>query len=278
MTAPDDGLYDDFIRAKYGGGGPGGDRFEDRDDEIHTSRIAECQRKLYWDRRRGGDDDPSVYFELGRVFELMYGGALAWRYGDLDRSDLQERRIWELAELAPRVWQDVGIEIELEGGVSVPGESDWVVLFEDAVGTVEEHGRPERCVLHRDGSRSFEWADGHVQELDEGSAPPIERVIETKTKNDLSKLDGPQTKHLYQLVGYTWAFGAPGTLSYTQRDDLELAEYDVGYDKSLVTDARLRVLRHASNLRGDELPAADPPSKWSCYYCPHRHDCADARM
>lgn len=252
----------DYIEAKYGTGGPDSDRFENHDHEVHTSQIADCQRKLFLDRREDVEAGASVYFELGRVFEVIYGAALAWQHGDLSREDVAFNKPWELPGLVDRVQQDVNIHIEFADGATVPGESDWVVYEEGAEPLDEvrlDYETGERVAV-RDGEES-EYG-GEVQE-----------VIETKTKNDVSQLDGPKTKHFYQLYGYMVALDAPGHVAYVERDDLSLREYHVERQDKYDMDLEYRVRQHVRNLRGDEEPDTNPASKWMCYYCEHRDGC-----
>lgn len=264
---------EEYIEAKHGSGGPDGGRFEDDEDhEVHTSQVAACQRRHYWDRRRGTETEASVYFELGRVFEMMYGAALAWERGDLDHADLTTHKPWELPDLAPEVQQDVSIHVDF-GGAEIPGEADWAVYRDGAVPLVEEHGPVRLVEVDPDGSRTFVWQDGH-ETHDE---TPFAEMIETKTKKDLGMLDGPQEKHFWQAYGYMYALDCPGKITYMQRNDWEMEDFPLERDEAHDMDLEARVRRKVKNLQEDDgPPTADPSSKWECYYCEHRSSCGDS--
>lgn len=264
-----------YIEAKYGGGGPDADRFaDDEDDEVHTSQIASCQRKHYLDRREGKSTEASPYFELGRVFEVLYGAALAWERGDLDRSALFDNPPWDVPGLADRVEQDVNIAVDF-GGARIPGEADWSVYREGWMDEVSERGGVDEVAMHPDGSRTVRWADGHETALGPDDETPIAQVIETKTIKEFSILGGePKTKHWYQCYGYMLALNAPGKISYVQRNDFALRDYELERTDASDMDLEARVRRHVKNLQEDEgVPLATPVNKWSCYYCDHRDEC-----
>jgi len=266
----------DYLEAKFGGGGPGADRFaDDDDDEVHTSQIAACQRQHYLDRVEGSSDEASPYFELGRVFEMMYGAALAWERGDLDRTDLTSNKPWEVAKLVDAIEQDVNIEVDF-GGARIPGEADWVVYKDNALSMVREKGGVDTVAVNPDGERAIRWQNGDVDKLSsDSSASPIKKVIETKTIKDLDYVsDGPKTKHFWQCYGYMYAMGAPGKVTYMVRDDWSMLDHHMERDDMTDMDLEARVRRKAKNLQSDEVPTTtDPPSKWSCYYCDHRASC-----
>ena len=265
----------EYVEAKYGSGGPDADRFgDDPDDVVHTSQVAACQRKHYWNRRRGKPHETSVYFELGRVFEMMYGAALAWERGDLSRAQLAELKPWELADRVDAIEQDVNIGVDF-GPARITGEADWAVYKDSALTMVSEHGGVDEVEVNEDGERAVRWHDGEVTRLDSADvSSPFELVIETKTKKDLDMLDGePQEKHFWQTYGYMYGMGAPGKVTYMQRNDWESADFHLERSDAMDMDLEARVRRKAKNLEQDEVPVADPPSKWSCYYCPHRSSC-----
>jgi len=280
-----DGIFDDYLEAKYASGGPDGSRFEALDDEFHTSKIGQCQRRLWYERRNPQPDEASPYFELGRVFELIYGAALAWRHGDLDEADLSANRPWDLPPMVDAVEQDVNIEIEIDDGVSITGEADWVVYEDAALPAVRAHGGVDGMALDAEtGDRAIRWADGEAERLS-GGAPgssPVAKVVETKTIKELSILGGsPKASHLHQLWGYMWGMGAPGEWAYMVRDDLTTEHHPEPYDEDLFVDVEIRARQHARNLAGgaeepSEVPA-NPANRWSCYYCPHKYDCDDSK-
>lgn len=274
-------IFEDYLEAKYAGGGPDGDRFRDVDGEVHTSEVGRCQRRLWWERNNPQPDEASPYFELGRVFEVMYGAALAWRHGDLEPADLAENKPWEIAPMVDAVEQDVNIEVLIEEDLKIPGEADWVVYRDNSLNYVREHDGVDKVRLAAgdvgDGERRVVFGDGHEVDLDPGEPTPIAEVIETKTIGDLGMLKGsPKDGHLHQLWGYMWCINAPGRWSYMQRDDLEVRDFEQPLDDSLFLDVEVRARQHRRNLEGDEYPPANPQNKWSCYYCPHRNDCGDS--
>lgn len=271
-------IFEDYLFAKYAKGGPDSDRFEDSDDEIHTSEVGRCQRRLWYERRHPQGAEYSPYFELGRVFEVLYGAALAWRYGDLDEADLADNKPWELAGMVDAVEQDVNIRIGLDG-FSIPGEADWVVYREGVLDEVAAHGGVDLVELNcgdlARGGRRVTYDDGHQVVLEEGEPTPVDTVVETKTIKDLSILGGsPKESHHHQLWGYMWALNAPGRWAYMVRDDLETVHHEQPLDESLFTDVELRARQHRRNLAEDEYPVANPSNKWECHWCPHRNDCA----
>ncbi len=276
-------IFTDYLEAKYASGGPDDSRFKDVDGEIHTSELGRCQRRLWWERNNPQADESSPYFELGRVFEVMYGAALAWRHGDLTENDLNDHKPWELAALAPKIEQDINIEVIVTNDVKIPGEADWAVYRDNWMDEVREHGGVDEVRLAAgdvgNGERRVTFADGHEVDLEPGEPTPIAEVIETKTIKDHSILGGsPKASHLHQLWGYMWALNAPGRWTYMQRNDLDTIDIAQPLDENLFLDVELQVRRHRRNLFSDEEPPADPANKWSCYYCGHRDNCDGALM
>lgn len=253
----------EYIDSKYGAGGPGSGRFEPDPNEVHASHLAECQRKRYWKHKRDHSSDPSVYFELGRVFELLYGAALAFEHDPaITQRTLKSNQPWEVAGMSTRVQQDVGVTIELGGGVSITGESDWVVFEDDRVF--------EHATVSEDGERTVTMPDGSEVLYDEGN---IEKVVETKTKGDLAWLDGPVEKHTYQLYPYMHGLDCPGEVAYMTRDDFQERVYPVEYEETKWLDCVARARRHSANMSGDEVPIATPLDESACKWCDFKDDC-----
>lgn len=255
-----------YIDAKYGSGGPGSSRFDPDPDEVHASHVRDCQRKRYWKHSRGHRSDPSVYFELGRIHELLYGAALAFEHDpNIGARELRRLKPWEVVERSDRVIQDVNVSIDVPGGGEIVGECDWVVADApiDHVEDVQDH--EPRIVL----------ADG--TEADESIDMLVERVIETKTKNDLSGVRryGPDEAHVYQVYPYMHALDVDGEIAYLCRDDWDEHVADVEYDPTRWLDVIARARTHMSNYVSDDVPPATPRDEGECRFCPFREECAE---
>lgn len=259
MTVPE------YLEAKYSAGGPGSGRFEPDAGEVHSSQVSDCQRKRKWKHDRAHRADPSPYFELGRVFELMYGAALAFEHDpSTTRRTLKEHPPWEVADRAVRVVQDVGVTIEMDG-FDIVGECDWVVFDTDVTF--------DHVTLHADGSRTAE-RDGETVEYD---AAAVNKVVETKTKKDLDwvRRDGADEKHVYQVYPYVKALDCEGEIAYMQRNDWEEHVEPVEFDESRWTDVVIRARQHHSNMAGDGVPPTSPLDESECRWCPYSEECRD---
>jgi len=257
----------DYLEAKYGGGGPDSDRFDPEPGEVHSSRISNCQRQYYYKFKRNYNADPSPYFELGTVFELLYGGALANAHDPEVTSEVLNRHApWDVAERSRMVVQDVNVEVEIPNGIIV-GEADWVVL-EEPLDPGED--QPSFVELDENGKRFWvdDSGDGHDGD------PPIAKVVETKTKGDLKWLEGsPVPKHIYQVMPYMKAMGVPGEIAYMTRDDWqeEVMELELTEDRWL--DVVIRAQQHVQNVLGEELPPTTPLKEKACDWCDFSQEC-----
>jgi len=256
---------DEYLEAKYGSGGPDGDRFEPDASEVHSSHLSDCERKRAWKHRRGHRSDPSPYFELGRVFETIYGAALAFEHDpDITPDVLSRCKPWAVIERSTWVQQDVSVEIELDDG-KIVGECDWVVLDRSLLDGLE------LVDLSADGERGWVTGtgDGHAGE------PPVKKVVETKTKGDLDwvRRDGPDAAHVYQVHPYMRALDCPGEIAYMERDDWSEHVVDVPFDDAVWMDCELRARRHMRNAEADEVPPATPLDEKECRFCPFQHEC-----
>lgn len=248
---------DEYIQDKYGNDSPGSSRFKRQRDEIHASQISDCQRKLWWNHNKDHSSDPSIYFELGRMYERFYGRALRNRWGE------------------NQVLQDVEVQvlIEVDGEeVQLVGESDWCVLREPFT------GEGLRYEVDLDGTRTEIRDYGQKTkeiEIDEDTEPLVDFVIETKTTKKVKwkKVYGYGEDHLYQLSLYMMAMDVPGQIAYIERNDASLAKFDFDRDESMDMDIKLRATQHYRNLGDDELPPATPLTEQECKYCPHQSDC-----
>lgn len=254
-----------YLDGKYGEGGPDDERFAPDADEVHASQLSDCQRKRYWKHDRAYRAGSSPYFELGRVFEVMYGAALAFEYDPaVSRRTLANYKTWEVAEMSARVQQDVGVTIDLGDGVTITGECDWVVFETDL--TFDE------MVLREDGSR---WA---VVDGEEYSYPTdhVVKVVETKTKKDLSWLGRePDKKHQYQVYPYMKALNCDAEVAYMQRNDWEERILPVEMSEAEWMDCELRARQHSANMNGDEVPGTDPLDSDECRWCPFQDECRE---
>lgn len=278
-----------WIKAKYTGEQPDDDRFKDVRGEYHSSNVAQCHRRWYWDFKREDDnDDWSVYFELGRMFERAYGRALKHHYGE------------------DRVKQDVMIEIRREE-FDIVGEADWVIFEEDI------NHRVDKVILHEDGTRTFLEEDRvsqirdslddlkqSISECDQISfdadsvigklqdaisthnqaefqyTGQIQKVIETKTTKKIEWREryGHKPQHLYQVQCYMWAMDCPGEIAYMTRNELDEMVFEFERDKKIETDIHIRCLEHHRNLAEDGIvPETDPIKDNRCKYCDYKSEC-----
>jgi len=254
-----------YLNAKYGEGGPGSKRFTPDPNKVHSSQVSECQRKRWWKHTREYTSGPSPYFELGRVFEVLYGAALAFEHCPaISKGMLKKNQPWEIVEKAIRVKQDVGITIELDDH-DIVGECDWVVFTSDVTF--------DHITVHNDGSRTV-TNNGEKYEFRDNL---VEKVVETKTKKDIewTQQRGPDKKHVYQVYPYMHALDCPGEIAYMQRNDWEEYVVPIEYDTDVWTDVLIRSQQHARNMNNDELPPTSPLDKDECHWCPFVHECQD---
>ena len=282
-------LLNDYFQDKYTGDHPDDERFTKEPGEYHASQVSNCHRYWYWDFTRQGEDDWSPYFELGRMFETMYGRALRWKYGD------------------NRVQQDVEFEMHLSDDVTLVGESDWVI--------VEEDTEPiDKVIIDQDNHREFVRRDPKVdlrERLDNlrqdvnslGRVPgnvndvvdnlkdylgepreetyhydgQIEKVIETKTtkKIEWRQKYGHKRNHQYQLACYMWAFDAPGEIVYMTRNEADQMVFEFERDVKVETDIEIRALKHHRNLINDTVPGTNPMTENQCKYCEYEDSCKE---
>lgn len=244
-----DSVVSEYINDKYGSDAPDSDRFKNEIGEYHASEIGTCERRLKWKFERNPQSDPSPYFELGRMYERMYGRALRNKYGD------------------DRVLQDVEVEIHVTDDITIVGESDWCVLREPYDGDTLKY------VLHTDGTR-VEMRDNETREVDIGEQL-VEKVIETKTTKAIKwkQMYGHSDGHEYQIGVYLWAIGVPGYIVYMERNDASEVSFSIPYNKMLCRDIELRARRHHKNMQSDVLPPTTPLSDQQCKYCPFTDEC-----
>lgn len=247
-------VIQEFIENKYGSDSPGSDRFKKERGEVHASQVSNCQRKHYWNHRQPKATDPSIYFELGRMYERMYGRALASVYGE------------------DMVIQDVGVEIHIHDDLKIVGESDWCILREPF------EGENLKYVLETDGTRREirEYGsrqEGHV--IDEDTEPLVEEVLETKTTRKIKwkRVYGYDESHEYQLSVYMMAMDVPGKIVYMERNDATEWEFEFDRDENMDMDIRIRAQQHYRNLGSDEVPSTSPVSEKECKYCDHQAEC-----
>lgn len=265
----------DYLSAKYGSDSPGSDRFKSEVGEYHASHVADCQRKMWYRFNLGSTpSDPSPYFELGRVFERIYGAALASVYDDVN----ENQKPLEVVEDSWRVWQNLEMTIEIEDDISLVGESDWVVLRESAQEMVQQHGRPEEIEVLVGGQRRINWEDGHQNVLEPEESTVVEFVVETKTTNDVKdkRINGYSDGHFYQVYSYMWAFNCDGKIAYMERDDLSETIFDIDFTEEHRMDVELRVRQHHRNVQSEQVASASPNSRWDCYYCDYQSECQQA--
>ena len=267
-----------YLQDKYSAGGPGSERFDPVDDEVHSSQLSDCQRKRKWKHDRGTRADPSPYFELGRIFEMMYGAALAHEHDPgIETNDLKRHPPWEIVEMTTHVVQDVNVDIDL-GGVSVVGECDWVVLDEScpAAHAHEEHGVLEEVQVTESGGRGARFGEGQTYDYEQDW---VQKVVETKTTKDLDwkRKRGADDKHVYQVYPYMHALMTEGEIIYMQRNDWEELVFPLEYDADKWLDCVVRARTHARNQKAEEnvVPPTSPLDDSECRWCDFSHECAN---
>jgi CRISPR/Cas system-associated exonuclease Cas4 (RecB family) len=265
-------VVQDYIQAKYSAGGPGSERFEPDPTEVHASQLSDCQRKRFWKHERAHDADPSPYFELGRVFELLYGAALAHAHDPaIGEHELKANQPWGVAAMSDRVVQDVSVTIELDAG-AITGECDWVVLDPECPAARDpgSYGELDAVTLREGGSREALFASGDGMAYDRSW---VRKVVETKTKKDLSYLGTePDEKHRYQVYPYMRAMDCPGEVAYMQRNDFAERTMPVELDDATWVDCVVRATEHMRNYGSDELPPTTPLDG-ECRWCPYKQEC-----
>lgn len=242
-------IIDSWLEDKYTGNQPDSARFRDERGEYHASNVSQCPRRWYWDFTRETEDTWSPYFELGRVFELIYGRALRWNFG------------------SDRVKQDVNIVINIDDDIRVVGESDWVVFEEGA------RYKIDTVILDQDGTRRAITDSG--DEIEYGG--DVMKVIETKTTKKISwrRKYGHKPQHLYQVQTYMWAMDAPGEIVYMTRNELDEMIFEFERSRQIEQDIEIRVRRHHQNLLDDEPPDTDPLTERMCKYCEWKSSCEE---
>lgn len=258
-------VIENYLRGKYTGGSPDGDRFKDVRGEYHASNVANCPRDWYWNFKRDGDDDWSPYFEIGRMYEVMYGSALIWEYADVTEEQLKTMKPWELIEEAERVKQDVGITIHIDDEIEITGESDWVVFRESGNYDIDH------VVYDKRTDERHAIADGEKVEYD----TDILKVIETKTTKKIEWREkyGHKKPHQYQLASYMWAMDTMGEIAYMTRNEWDEMVFDFTRDPQIEQDMEIRVKRHHQNLTNETPPDTDPIVERQCKYCSWREEC-----
>lgn len=246
------------------------ERFQDIPRIRHASSLGKCQRQNYYKLTNDTDDVASPYFELGNLFEDLYGAVLAAEYGDFTDDEVANLDNDELVEQCDRLLQDVTCNINLGESageeVVITGEADWVVLYggEKAVDHVE---------LFDDGRR-VQYCDGTEEKLDKDKTTPIELVIETKTSNlDWRDKYGHKFEHEYQVRTYMWAFDAKGEITYMERDDFSEMQFEFTRDRDVEDDMEFRAKQLHMKLTTNALPDADPPREHICKYCDWKDQC-----
>lgn len=271
-----DNLIDRWLEARYTGESPGSDRFKKRIGEYHASSIGKCPRQTFFKFTRETTDDWSPYFELGNTFEITYGSALCWEYGDISDALLTKLSNEEIIEQSRRVFQDVMVDIivDSEKDVRITGESDWTVLKQDAEYMVDIHGRPQHVKLCEDGTRVLTWDDGHQTEYEEEDSPFF-KVVETKTTKKISwrKKYGHKEEHEFQVGTYMMAMGCKGEIAYMTRNELDEMVFPMEVDEGRRKDIELRARMLDHKLKVDELPDATPPRENQCKWCDWSDEC-----
>jgi len=256
-----------FLEAKYGDGGPGSDRFEPDPQEIHASSVSVCQRKHFYRSTQGRVNEASPYFELGRMFEMLYGAALAFEHDDtITPQVLVDHHPWEVAEKSKWVQQDVTVTIELEDGPDITGEADWCVLNEPCI--------LNGVTLHADGTRTEDVGTAQQREYRD----TVAKVVETKTTKDLSwkKANGADEKHKFQVYPYMKCFDSEAEIVYMQRNDWDEYSRTVELSDAQWMDVELRVRKLSEVMQQDKVPAATPLEESACKWCSYKDDCRAA--
>lgn len=262
------GVVEEWIEAKYGVDAPGSERFKREIGEYHASSVGKCPRQVFYMFRDDYRSEASVYFELGREFEELYGAALAWRYGDFSHEELKQFSNRELIDACDRVLGDVECTIEVpyrDHFIQLEGESDWVIL-------AKGQNEIDRVDLTADGDRYVTFDNGEKNVLEDVG---IEKVIETKTTKEIGWRQkwGHHQDHEYQLRTYMWAFDCPGELVYLTRNALEEMVFEFTQHPIKQRDLELRVQRLHLKLSENELPDAAPPRDNICKYCEWHDEC-----
>ena len=260
------GVIPSYLEAKFGDGGPGSDRFQPDPEEIHASEVSNCQRKHYFQTKKGRVTEASPYFELGRMFEMLYGAALAFEHDpDVTPQVLVNHHPWEVAKKSGYVRQDVGITIHLEDDVKIVGEADWVVLSDPI--------QLNHVTLHQDGSRTEQ--SGTLNERDYTES--IVKVVETKTTKsiDWKKQYGADEKHKYQVYPYMKAFNSEAEIAYMERNNWDEHIIKVKLPEERWMDCVLRAKKLSEVMQGDEVPAATPLEEMACKWCDFKTECQE---
>lgn len=257
-------VIDSYLDAKYGDGGPGSGRFEPDPSEIHASSISTCQRKHFFRSRDGRVNEVSPYFELGRVFEMMYGAALAYEHDpSVTKQVLSKHPPWVVAEKSSIVRQDVNVTIEVNDEVSIIGEADWCVLSEGVL--------LNEVKLHADGSQTQQV--GTAKEVPYDGL--VEKVVETKTTKNLDwkKTHGADEGHKFQVYPYMKCFDSDAEIAYMCRNDW--GEYVVPVELSNAEwmDVELRAQNLSNVMQQDEVPIPTPIEESDCKWCNFKEEC-----
>ncbi|MCD6232820.1 PD-(D/E)XK nuclease family protein [bacterium] len=90
------------------------------------------------------------------------------------------------------------------------------------------------------------------------------------------KMNQPKTENLYQIQLYLHFFKIKkGILLYVNKDNQDLKEFLVNYDKQLCENILkdLRLLREKIDQNIIPLPLSDKPYNWQCRYCQFKTIC-----
>lgn len=263
-------VIEDYLSEKYGDGGPGSSRFDGPADEVHASQLSDCRRKRAWKHQRSYSSGASPYFELGRIFETIYGAALAHHHDpEITSRELNKLQPWEVAPASDWVQQDVNVVIELDG-CTIVGEADWVVYDKTVRSATDEH--VDKVVLTSDGRRVAHGVGGSEWDYAGG----IAKVVETKTKGDIDWVmaEGADRKHQYQVYPYMRAFDSAGEIAYMERDDWSEHVLPVEMPEEQWIDCEIRAKKLARAQAGaEDPPATTPLDEDECHWCPFEDEC-----
>ena len=103
-------------------------------------------------------------------------------------------------------------------------------------------------------------------------------VVDFKSINSsiLSRMKEPKEEHVLQLQIYLHFFGIKkGVLLYEGKDNSEIKEFIIDYDRKLAEKTIIDFKRIKKNLEQNLIPAALPdwPKNWQCQYCQFRKLC-----
>ena len=140
----------------------------------------------------------------------------------------------------------------------------------------------QKSVYNEDKSEvEIEWNEGDIKFSGRMDVLLKDRIIEFKSIKNFAYVEKkPSSQHVEQINMYMKATGIhKGTIVYIQKDNFDVLEHDVEFDKKLYnkTISRFKKLNKAliENHPPTRLKCFGKDYCWECNYCPFKETCTE---